>query len=255
MSNVFLVQYPEAPIRIPEKGKVTIGRGEKNSIILTEPRVSRNHAQIEWQKSMNLHVVSDVGSKNGTYVNGFKLMPNDPKPLDDWDKIRIASTVFTVRLVDDPSILKNEFRELRDRVQSDVTEIIDLSKISTEESQPAFSGDLEHLCPIELFQMLEVGRKTGMLAVKTALGEGTFAIRNGEILTAQFGNAQGEKGVYEVLRCCQGTFAFNPQSEIPDTPQITTNTTMLLMEGCRLMDEANRTVQPARPSFSDLPSS
>lgn len=47
---------------------VTIGRGLNNDIVLEDPRISRQHAQIRFKSRRFL--ISDQGSTNGTYVNG-----------------------------------------------------------------------------------------------------------------------------------------------------------------------------------------
>lgn len=46
----------------------TIGRGLNNTIVLEDPRISRQHAQVRWKSRRFL--ISDLGSTNGTYVNG-----------------------------------------------------------------------------------------------------------------------------------------------------------------------------------------
>lgn len=238
MPNLFLVRYPESPIRVTGKGKLTIGRSEKNSIVLNEPRVSRRHSHILWNKQTNTFVLVDLGSSNGTYLNGTKIPANEPCALSDWDKIRIASAVFTVRVVQNPAVIENEFNELRSRVELEATEIIKLSDLYQSYGQAALSGDLEHLCPVELFQMLEAGSKSGILTLKTDDVEGNFSIMDGQVATAEFGEKRGEDAVYDVLRCNSGTFAFMPQKIVNENPEIMINTTTLLMEGCRLLDEA-----------------
>jgi len=50
---------------------VTIGRGDMNTIVIDSPRVSRNHARIEW--GGDAFTVLDLRSSNGTYVNGQRL--------------------------------------------------------------------------------------------------------------------------------------------------------------------------------------
>ena len=47
---------------------MTIGRGLNNTIVLEDPRISRQHAQVRWKSRRFL--ISDLGSTNGTYVNG-----------------------------------------------------------------------------------------------------------------------------------------------------------------------------------------
>ena len=240
MAKLFLVRYPEAPLRVPDKGKVTIGRADDNTIVLSERRASRQHARIDWEESQKKFILSDLGSSNGTYLNGCKISSMTQYPVSDWDKIRIATSVFTARFVDDPGIIKGEFKELRQRVHSDVTEIFEVAEIENMlHAKPSLSGDLEHLCPIELFQMLENSRKTGMLTLKTETGEGKFGIVEGNIITGRFNDLQGEQAAFEILKCGKGQFAFLLQTEIAEPPQISLPTTMLLMEGCRLLDEAN----------------
>jgi hypothetical protein len=47
---------------------VTIGRSAANRIVVTSDRVSRHHAHITWDGTY--HIVGDLGSTNGTFVNG-----------------------------------------------------------------------------------------------------------------------------------------------------------------------------------------
>lgn len=239
MANLFLVKYPEEPIRVPDKGEVTIGRSDDNDIVLTEPRVSRKHAVINWLEPPGVFVISDLGSSNGTYLNGTKLPANYPGLLKDWDKIRIASTVFTIRVVDEPSVITSEFEELRERVQCEVTEVLKIVDLKIPQELPAFSGALAHLCPVELFQMLETGYKTGILTLKTDGGEGTYTVVSGQVVEATFNTKHAEDAVYEVLKFNDGTFAFNPQDISVKKPEITASITSLLMEGCRILDEAS----------------
>ncbi len=235
--NLFLVRYPEPPVLVPEKGKVTIGRAENNSIVLTETRVSRFHAQVEYQFSSKTYAISDLGSANGTYLNGQKINALDRRPIANWDKIRIASTIFTVRFADDPALIRSEFRELHSRIHLQATEVIKLPNIKSIANQSAISGNLEHLCAVELFQMLEHGAKTGLLSLKSDIGEGTFTFRKGKIISAMFGKLCDEKAVYGAIRCSRGTFSFSPQADITKEHRISAATTALLMEGCRLLDE------------------
>jgi hypothetical protein len=244
MANLFMVHYPESPVLIPSNGKATIGRADNNAIVLTEPRVSRHHAQVEWQDFQKNFIFFDLGSANGTYLNSQKLPPLIPQPMHDWDKIRIASTVFTVRFVDDPSVIMNEFKHLRRRVHREITEVIDIEKIKNEKAQPAFSGELEHLGAIELFQMLETGKKTGMLNMKTDVGDGAFSIVAGRIFLAKFNELHGEKAVFEALKSSHGPFEFTPQTDTSYIPQNTLEITPLLMEGCRILDEASGPQHP-----------
>ena len=49
----------------------TIGRSETNKICIESERISRQHAAIEW--TGDLFMLTDMSSRNGTYLNGKKL--------------------------------------------------------------------------------------------------------------------------------------------------------------------------------------
>ncbi len=72
-----------------EKEKVIIGRGEDCDVVLTERQVSRHHAQIRRLDSQ--YVLEDLGSRNGTCVNGREV--TEPHVLQDGDEIQIALCV------------------------------------------------------------------------------------------------------------------------------------------------------------------
>ncbi len=55
-----------------EKNEIFIGRDLSNDIVINDPEVSRRHARLFIQG--NNYVIEDLGSTNGTYVNGQRLM-------------------------------------------------------------------------------------------------------------------------------------------------------------------------------------
>ena len=71
-----------------------LGRGEGCDILLPDddPRISRRHALLE-QDAMGTWSVSDLGSTNGTQVNGAPVTSR--RTLSDGDQIAIGKTVVT----------------------------------------------------------------------------------------------------------------------------------------------------------------
>jgi hypothetical protein len=59
--------------------------------------VSRRHASIIQQEGL-LYVI-DHGSHNGTYLNGQRLVPRQPRILRDGDDLRLAQLVLRVKFV------------------------------------------------------------------------------------------------------------------------------------------------------------
>lgn len=80
-----------APQRIiVHRSPFTIGRSADNDLVLSEARVSRQHARLEWwQGRWFLH---DLNSANGTFLNRQRLTA--PQPLHSGDLIRIGDSVF-----------------------------------------------------------------------------------------------------------------------------------------------------------------
>jgi len=73
-----------------ERDQVIIGRGSDCAIMLPERQVSRHHARIEWDGGG--YLLRDLGSKNGTHVNGQEVRDR-PYRLKDGDEIQIALCV------------------------------------------------------------------------------------------------------------------------------------------------------------------
>ncbi len=70
------------PLNVP---RFTIGRGEENSLCVRDLLVSRCHAEItEMELGFYLR---DLGSRNGTYVNGARITA---QMLNDGDRIRLG---------------------------------------------------------------------------------------------------------------------------------------------------------------------
>jgi len=72
---------------------VTIGRSSDNQIVLNDPQASSRHAEVRPEGEG--HIISDLGSTNGTFINQRRLTPNVPYALKPADFIRIGSTEFT----------------------------------------------------------------------------------------------------------------------------------------------------------------
>lgn len=68
----------------------SIGREAGNTIVIEDPQVSRRHAQLTRQG--NSYLIEDVGSTNGTYVNGKRVTA--PLLLSNGDLIGLADTVI-----------------------------------------------------------------------------------------------------------------------------------------------------------------
>lgn len=82
---------PGAMLRLAPAG-TQIGRGPDNTYQLQESCISRHHAHFRPDPKGEVWL-TDMGSTNGTYVNGRRLHGNLPVRLNDGDRIQLGSAV------------------------------------------------------------------------------------------------------------------------------------------------------------------
>ncbi|NIP38359.1 MAG: FHA domain-containing protein [Candidatus Dadabacteria bacterium] len=75
-----------------DKDRITIGRDDTNDIVLNNPTISRQHAEIS--VSNGLVSIKDLGSSNGTYINNVKM---DEVTLDVGDEIIVGKYMIKVK--------------------------------------------------------------------------------------------------------------------------------------------------------------
>jgi CheY-like chemotaxis protein len=107
-------------------------------------------------------------------------------------------------------------------------------------------GTLEQLGLSSLLVILEMERKSGILRVEKANATGRIFAREGRIIAARIeGEAapkdakKGAQAVYHMLTWSAGRFDFSVV-DVDMEDEVQSTTTNLLMEGARLIDEANR---------------
>jgi len=76
------------------RASATIGRAEGNDWQLRDDGTSSRHARLD--RSGDAITLSDLGSTNGTFINGQKLAPNSPIELRGRETIRVGRTQWTV---------------------------------------------------------------------------------------------------------------------------------------------------------------
>jgi FHA domain-containing protein len=76
-----------------------IGRSGLANLRLKAPRVSAEHCMVFWEN--RAWYVRELGSRNGTSINGQPLTPGQPRPLQIGDSLRLAGTDEVWGLCDD----------------------------------------------------------------------------------------------------------------------------------------------------------
>jgi CheY-like chemotaxis protein len=121
-----------------------------------------------------------------------------------------------------------------------VVDKISLEKMAREAPGDAVvRGNLLQMNVMDLFQSLELGHKTCALTLKNKHDACELFFSDGQINNATYGELKGDQAVYKVLAWTEGSFEIDFSRS--SSEQTTTRSTQgLLMEGLRMIDEANR---------------
>jgi CheY-like chemotaxis protein len=134
-----------------------------------------------------------------------------------------------------PFFLKDAVRKIKR-----VVDRIALEKLAKAASTDGvLRGSLSQMNVIDLVQSLEMGRKSCLLTMTNASDKCEIYFNQGQARHAVYGSITGDEAVFKVLRWADGNFQINFDGKT--TQETTTlNTQGLLMEGLRLLDEAQR---------------
>ena len=128
------------------------------------------------------------------------------------------------------------------RITKKVVDRLHLEKLQKRASRPGvIQGRLEEMSMIDLLQSLEMGQKSCRLVVQKNGESGELYFASGQCRDAKSGGVEGDEAVYKVIMWTEGEFEIDFNAANASNKTTTTrNTTGLLMEAMRLMDESSR---------------
>lgn len=88
MPKAYLIKEDDGE-KIPVHSHLIIGRTKECNLVIEDPSVSRKH--LELIQSENSYKWKDLGSTNGTFINGQKMLAGE---LHTGDTIQIGKTIF-----------------------------------------------------------------------------------------------------------------------------------------------------------------
>ena len=184
-------------------GGLVIGRDPLQvGLVLADPAVSARHCSVELEPETGAFRVADLGSRNGTYVNGEKVAE---RTLAEGDKIFVGETVLRFSLQD---AIEESFH----------------AQIETLMNVDALTGLLvKRAFDLELARSFETARRTGGALVLLMMDlDGLKSINDnrghqmGSLCIAEVGKIIGEE-IAPVGRACRyGGDEFIAYVEMPD---------------------------------------
>ncbi len=221
-------QGGEFPL-VPDK-TVFVGRSSDLDMVLVEDMVSRKHAGIHVQADQVW--IEDLGSTNGTFVNGEKIKR---ARLKEGDRVLIGTSILKLVATDGQST--------RD-VQSDARQELESVAAQRRTSQArTMSGSIEEVPLPDLLQLFGTSKKSGVLVIRTEDSTGKIYLRKGNIFFASINDIDEVpplKSLYRLLTWEKGLFDLDPPEEREFKNAVDLTVPEVLMEGLRQLDEFNR---------------
>ena len=218
---------PQPPMWVPRSRPVVIGRCATCDLPLPSRKASRKHCEVRYEGEQV--IVEDLGSTNGTFLNGQPL--HGKRPLQPGDRIHIGGLTITYCHVD------SQFAAGSMASDAEAAQTVVFEAPPMESGGDALRGDLSQIPASAVLQVLEVGSKTGALGIVTDEGSCRIWIRCGRPVHAETGSLEGLEAALKICRIAEGRFMFEAGHPSPQET-LTLSMTEVLLESSRRYDEA-----------------
>lgn len=219
---------------------VVIGRSSDLDMVLVEDMVSRKHAKISMSNGQV--IIQDMGSTNGTFVNGEKIKR---VRLREGDRILIGTSIIKLISVEEDTAdaVSNPpppppGGEPQIRAQSGT-----FAARRTTTAARSMAGTIDEIPLPDLLQLLSTSKKSGVLEIQNEGNVGRIYMRQGQVYFATINdntNVSPRKAVYRMLVWQSGGFELQPPDERNISEELDEPTEGLLMEAMRQLDEIKR---------------
>ena len=225
-------KYQGGEYPLADGQEIVVGRSSELDMVLVEEMVSRKHARI----TLNDGVISieDLGSTNGTFVNGEKV---ERGTLKEGDRVLIGTNILKVMAIAEDGEQRVDMRAV---AAGRVTARQKMTRPG--EEPPRMSGSLEEIPLPDLLQLFGTSKKNGVLVLRTDAREGRIYLAEGRVRFATLDGMDGVpplKAVYRMLDWHRGMFVLDPPDKREFDNSVDSSAQEILMEGIRQQDEFN----------------
>ena len=230
-------QGGEFPLKADKQ--IVIGRSSELDMVLVEDMVSRKHAKITLAGGKI--TIEDLGSTNGTFVNGEKVKT---ARLKEGDRILVGTSIL--KLVRQGANVP----ELDDAVVKQKLEEVAAVQ-SAKQTKTAMTGKLEEVPLPDLLQLFHTSKKNGVLAVSNE-HDGKIYLRQGKVYYCSIDDNHDlgpQKSFNRIITWEQGDFELRPPDPQEFMVELDTSTEALLMDALRQLDEMKR-IQSQLPAIT-----
>src|SRR5688500_199401 len=151
---------------VPNK-EIVVGRSSDLDMVLVEEMVSRKHARIAYEN--DAVVIEDLGSTNGTFVNGEKIKRAQ---LKEGDRVLIGTSILKVIVMDNSSHEQGR----------PTLEVVAAARRTS--SPRTMSGSIDEVPLPDLLQLFSTSKKSGALVIRTEEDIGRIFLQKGIIYYA-----------------------------------------------------------------------
>ena len=225
-------KYQGGEYPLAEGQEIVIGRSSELDMVLVEEMVSRKHARIAL--SDGVITIEDLGSTNGTFVNGEKV---DRGTLKEGDRVLVGTNILKVMVIAQDGEQKLDLKAV---AAGRVTARQRMSRVGEEPTR--MSGSLEEIPLPDLLQLFGTSKKNGVLVLRTETREGRIYLREGKVRFATIDGMDHVpplKAVYRMLDWHEGMFVLDPPDPREFENAVDSSAQEILMEGIRQQDEFN----------------
>src|SRR5271168_2462517 len=197
-------KYQGGEFPVTADKSILIGRSSDLDMVLVEDMVSRKHARIAMQSDQIW--IEDLGSTNGTFVNGEKIKR---ARLKEGDRVLIGTSILKVIAGDATSPAARDEAQVKQNLEN-------VAAAHRTSQARTMSGSIEEVPLPDLLQLFGTSKKSGVLVVRTEDDVGRIYLKKGNISYAiinDLDEVQPLKSLYRMLTWQKGLFDLEPPEE------------------------------------------